>query len=282
MKGNVSRFARILRAQPRGVVVLAALLIVALIAGAVPSARAAAQHLVTGRDISDGSITVVDLADGAVNSQKILDGHVFPRDLSRGLRTEIARHAADGKNGKNGKDGKDGKDGAPGPAGPAGAPGPAGRDGESVTTAVIDPGDARCANGGVALTVGSQTVPVCNGTSGYAGAETTVQLTDVGTNWASHASATRDAGGWVHLTGYLTCLGNCADRVFTLPPGFVADPAKAVFPMLVEDATFPGSSSYYETDALVLQGDALSVGGGDTSPFNTLNIWVSGITFRAA
>jgi hypothetical protein len=94
--------------------------------------------------------------------------------------------------------------------------------------------------------------------------------------------AGRDANGWVHLTGYLTCLGNCDDRVFTLPSGFTAGSAKAVFPLIVEDATFPASGSYYESEALVLEGAALSVGGGDTSSLNTLNVWVSGITFKAA
>jgi hypothetical protein len=84
------------------------------------------------------------LSDGSVNSHKIQNGHVLSRDLSRGLRAQIARH---GKNGAAGKSGANGAAGPAGPTGPARAAGKDGQDGKSVTSAVIPVGDLRCVNG---------------------------------------------------------------------------------------------------------------------------------------
>jgi hypothetical protein len=67
--------------QHPSVLVAAALLLIALAIAAVPSARGAARHLITGKDIQH-SIATVDLKDGSVNSHKILDGHVLARDLT--------------------------------------------------------------------------------------------------------------------------------------------------------------------------------------------------------
>jgi hypothetical protein len=266
------RVKRNMVARHPAVLVSASLLLVALAVAAVPSARATARHLITGRDIQNGSITTSDLENGLVNSHKILDGHVLPRDLSDGLRAQIARHAT------NGKPGADGKDGTPGPQG---------RDGTSVTSAVIPAADSRCANGagGVAYTLGSQTISVCNGKDGQPGVDTAVQLTDVGQDWTSHASATRDANGWVHLSGYLSCLApvpdNCANDALTLPAGFESDSAKEVFPLMTEQE-FGGSSSYDQAGgAIELRPGTVTVPDADTGAFNGLNVWLSGITYKA-
>jgi hypothetical protein len=247
MRRRLAGCSQIILARHPAVLVSAALLLVAIAVASVPSARAAAGRLITGHDIQDGSITNADLSDGSVNSHKIQNGHVLSRDLSRGLRARIARHA------KNGAKGAAGAPGAAGPAGKDGSVGPAGKDGQpgaSVTSDVIPVGDPHCASGrgGVAYTLGNQTVPVCNGADGTSAAETTVQLTATGAGWTSHASATRDPNGWVHLVGSLDCLGTtgCDALMVTLPAGYQAAPVKQAFPLLDED---PFSHSYQNLSA---------------------------------
>jgi hypothetical protein len=270
MKASGARVRQAMSSQHPSVLVAAALLLIALAIAAVPSARGAARHLITGKDVQDHSIATVDLKDGSVNSHKILDGHVLARDLSRSLREQIAARA------------KNGKDGARGPAGPAGAPGPAGADGRSVTSAVIAGGDARCpsGSGGVAYTLGSQTVNVCNGKDGQSGADTTVQLTDAGAGWDSHAKATLDTDGWVHLTGYLTCNGpsGCDDLTLHLPANFHGGASKEVFQLQSED-NFSGAYDQV-AGAIVVQGATLTVPDASTGVLNSLNVWLSGITYK--
>jgi hypothetical protein len=285
MRRRLAGFSHFIVARHPAVLVSAALLLVAIAVASVPSARAVAGRLITGHDIQDGSITNADLSDGSVNSHKIQNGHVLSRDLSRGLRARIARHA------KTGAKGAAGAPGAAGPAGPAGAGGkdgsvgPAGKDGQpgaSVTSDVIPVGDPRCASGrgGVAYTLGNQTVPVCNGADGTSDAETTVQLTATGAGWTSHASATRDPNGLVHLVGSLDCLGTtgCDALMVTLPAGYQAAPVKQAFPLLDED---PFSHSYQNLSAFELTGDALSISSDITSTGNGQTVWVSGITYKA-
>jgi hypothetical protein len=277
MKRWFAGLGRTIAARHPAVLVSAALLVAGLAVASVPSARAVASRLITGQDIQDGSITRVDLSDGSVSSQKIQNGHVLSRDLSRGLRARIARHA------KNGVKGKNGAAGAAGAAGAGGAAGKDGQPGASVTSDVIPVGDSRCASGrgGVAYTLGNQTIPVCNGADGSGGTEATVQLTATGAGWTSHASATRDPNGWVHLVGSLDCLGasGCDALMVTLPAGFHADSAKQAFPLLDED---PFSHSYQSLSAFELQGDALSISSDITNTVNGQTVWVSGITYKAA
>jgi hypothetical protein len=280
MHRRLAGLKRTIVARHPAVLVSAALLLVVLAVASVPSARAVAGRLITGHDIQDGSIANADLSDGSVNSQTIQNGHVLSRDLSRGLRARIARHA---KTGAKGKNGGTGSGGPAGPAGPAGAAGNDGQAGKSVTSDIIPVGDSRCANGrgGVAYTLGSETIPICNGADGTAGTESTVQLSATGAGWTSHASATRDANGWVHLAGSLDCLGTsgCDALMLTLPAGYQADSVKQAFPVLVED---PFSHSYQSLSAFELQGDALSISSDITSTVNGETVWVSGITYKAA
>jgi hypothetical protein len=280
MKRRFAGLGRSILARHPAVLISAALLVAALAVASVPSARAVAGRLITGHDIQNGSITNANLSDGSVNSHTIQNGHVLSRDLSRGLRSRIGRHAKNGAKGKSGASGAGGPAGATGPAGAAGKDGQAGK---SVTGEVIPVGDSRCANGrgGVAYTLGSETIPICNGADGSAGTETTVQLTATGAGWTSHASATRDANGWVHLVGSLDCLGTseCDALMLTLPAGYQADSVKQAFPVLVED---PFSHSYQSLSAFELQGDALSISSDITSTVNGQTVWVSGITYKAA
>jgi hypothetical protein len=268
MKDSLNRVIRAARRRHPAVLTGAALALIGLATAAVPSARAVARHLITGRDIADGSVTAVDLRNGAINSHKILDGHVLSRDLSAGLRRAIARHSVDGRDGRDG------------------------RDGQSVTGTVIPVGDARCASraGGVAYTLGGSTTAVCNGKDGQAGSDATAgsdvttSLTDVGNGWDSHASATRDPDGWVHLSGYLTCTGptGCADQAVSLPAGFASSSAKEVMQLMTE-MDFGGSSSYDQNaGAVVLQGSDLLIPDASTGSLNSLNVWLSGITYKAA
>jgi hypothetical protein len=151
-----------------------------------------------------------------------------------------------------------------------------------VTSAVIPGGDARCPNGsgGVAYTLGSQTVNVCNGKDGQSGTDTTVQLTDAGAGWDSHAKATLDADGWVHLTGYLTCTGatGCDDLTLHLPAGFRGAASKEVFQLQTEDH-FSGAYDQV-VGAVVVQADTLSVPDASTGVLNSLSVWLSGITYK--
>ena len=260
---DLARVRRVVLSQHPAVLAAVALLFVALAAAAVPSARAAAQRLITGKDIQNGSISNADLRDGSVNSHKLQDGHVLPRDLSKGLRDQIARAA-------------DGKDGATGPDGPAG---------KSVTAEVIPAGDPRCANGagGVAYSLAGETVSVCNGSDGQNATETTAALdTGVGDGWESNATATRDANGWVHLTGYLTCAGpsGCEDQLLELPPSFQSSPDKEVFQLQTEDQF---SGAYDQVNgAVVVQADTVTVPDAHTGMLNSYRVWLSGITYKAS
>jgi hypothetical protein len=107
-----------------------------------------------------------------------------------------------------------------------------------------------------------------------------VQLSATGAGWTSHASATRDANGWVHLVGSLDCLGatGCDALIVTLPAGYQADTVKQAFPLL-DQSGFSGS--YQNLSAFELQGDALSISTDITSTVNGDTVWVSGITYKA-
>lgn len=258
---DLARVRRVVLSQHPAVLAAVALLFVALAAAAVPSARAAAQRLITGKDIQNGSISNADLRDGSVNSHKLQDGHVLPRDLSKGLRDQIARRAADGKDGT---------------AGPAG---------ESVTAHVIPAGDPRCASGagGVAYSLAGETVSVCNGRDGQSAIETTVALdTDLGDGWESNATATLDPNGWVHLTGYATCTGptGCDDQLLELPSSVQSGPDKEVFQLQTED---PFSGAYDQVNgAIVVQADTVTVPDAHTGMLNSYRVWLSGITYKAS
>jgi hypothetical protein len=252
MTRRLAAVGRTILARHPAVLGSAALLVVALAVASVPSARAVAGRLITGHDIQDGSITRADLSKGSVNSHTIQNGHVLSRDLSRGLRARIARRAKNGTNGKSGATGPAGPGGPAGPTGPAGPAGPTGPAG-----------------------------PAGQDGKSQGGTETTVQLTATGAGWTSHASATRDPNGWVHLVGSLDCLGasGCDALMVTLPAGYQAAPVKQAFPVLVED---PFSHSYQSLSAFELQGDALSISTDITSTVNGETVWVSGITYQAA
>jgi hypothetical protein len=123
-------------------------------------------------------------------------------------------------------------------------------------------------------------VNVCNGVS--SGSESRVNLTDVGSDWESHATATLDAAGWVHLSGYLTCTGasNCSDDALALPDTFGSS-TKEVFQLMTEQVVTPTVSSYDQNaGAIVVQGNTLSIPDASTGAFNTLNVWLSGITYK--
>lgn len=119
---------------------------------------------------------------------------------------------ADGKPGAAGADGAVGPAGPAGPAGAVGAPGPAGatggngKDGVSVTTGLLNVGDANCPTGGVSVASTSGTAYICNGKQGTAGAD--------GAKGADGKNATGGGGGTG--TGYgagtLTA-GTCDDSV---------------------------------------------------------------------
>jgi hypothetical protein len=110
-----------------------------------------------------------------------------------------------------------------------------------------------------------------------------VQLTDVGQDWTSHASATLDANGWVHLSGYLGCLGasGCADQMITLPAAFGSASSREVFPFIAEQVM--GSTSQYSPGPSVIElsPTALTVPDAASGILNGWNVWLSGITYKA-
>lgn len=117
-----------LRALHPALLVASAVLLVALAISAVPSARAAAERLITGKDIKNHTIVHADLHRNAITSMNILDGHVFSRDLSRGLLAELHQQN------QNGAAGPQGPRGNAGPRGQTGTTGAAGQQGQTGTT----------------------------------------------------------------------------------------------------------------------------------------------------
>lgn len=108
------------RRGPVGVIAIAALMLLVAMAGS-----AAADALITGRQIKDGTVTGKDLRDGTVAGVDVKDGSLSPRDFSGSL------------------------EGPPGPAGPTGAPGPQGPAGpqgalgyEHVVASIVVPANA--------------------------------------------------------------------------------------------------------------------------------------------
>jgi hypothetical protein len=102
----------------------------ALVVTAGPATLAAADRLITGKDVADRSIGSKDLAPNAVRSttirknavqgSDILDGTITAEDLHAGLQGVVGPAGPAGPAGKDGLNGKDGAAGAPGPAKPDG------------------------------------------------------------------------------------------------------------------------------------------------------------------
>lgn len=94
-----------------------------LVVSAGPSALAAAERLITGKDVADHSIGSKDLAPDAVRSKTIRKDAVTSRDIRNGTITaedlDAGLQGVVGPAGPAGANGKDGVDGAPGPAGQA-------------------------------------------------------------------------------------------------------------------------------------------------------------------
>jgi Collagen triple helix repeat (20 copies) len=133
MKPTVAHIKRVVFSRRPAVLGAAALLLVAFVTAAVPSARGAVQRLITGDDIRDRSIEGLDIAKGTIGhrnirnesvlSQDILNGHVLYEDLSESVQRQLDRLAQPGKDGLNGTNGRDGQDGAEGEDGIDGAAG---------------------------------------------------------------------------------------------------------------------------------------------------------------
>jgi hypothetical protein len=107
-----------------------------------------------------------------------------------------------------------------------------------------------------------------------------VQLTDAGAGWDSHAKATLDTDGWVHLTGCLPCNGanGFDDLTLHLPATFQGAASKEVFQLQTED-NFSGAYDQV-AGAIVVQGDTLTVPDASTGVLNSLSVWLSGITYK--
>lgn len=114
------RFAPKLKRAPSPALIVAA---VALVAGLAGSATAAS--LITGKQVKNESLTGADVKDGSLRA----------RDLARGIRNGLG-----GERGRRGRSGPAGAVGATGPAGPAGvvgATGPAGPAGAPGQSAAV-------------------------------------------------------------------------------------------------------------------------------------------------
>jgi collagen type VII alpha len=87
---------------------------------------------------------------------------------SAGQKGDLGPAGSEGPTGPQGPGGPTGQTGTPGERG---GPGPTGPTGASVTTLVLDPGDANCPAGGLKITGPSGLVYLCNGLGGATGAK---------------------------------------------------------------------------------------------------------------
>src|SRR4051794_10104000 len=93
----------------------------------------AARSLISSHDIKNGSIRNVDLASGAANGRVIKNGSVSSRELTAGLRSQMAaaNQGAQGPKGDTGAQGPKGDTGPQGAKGDAGGQGPKGDTGDT-------------------------------------------------------------------------------------------------------------------------------------------------------